>query len=466
MTEAAGFAPSRLGHGMISRIKWKGPTVSQLAPVLKRNGDSGTDPDLAFRARPIKGYRLEIASSVGSVGGGAATASRVRDFEIPGGTVVNSRSARGGVGTCGTLDFTLPGNSSERYCTNSENSTNVINSDAANARRRVRSAGMMPRKFLDRGDTGDPIFKSSYAQYNYSRVLTFRQNQFNYLKEGTRSAVPGDNLSLNNVYASNSMNPCPKLFIGAAVGNNTFTYVWVNAAAYSVTLSDGYYDVDDLRTALRSAMYANKTYYTDSITGSPVYLLDWYFDSYDRCMVIQCVATSTTIHSSVLGYGVPSGASWTIPSTTVVPQFSLGTAFARVLGAPSGAGFYPSVGVATQLVAAAYSGNTTFNGYGALAGPSFKPIYYKPNNPGYAQQGAVSASDRVARIKYEAVTDAASTFRSAYGAAAAAANAYAYSINEGRYGDKWKNFALTSTPKVDAVTGAVKCCDKFIYRAA
>jgi hypothetical protein len=63
-------------------------------------------------------------------------------------------------------------------------------------------------------------------------------------------------------------------------------------------------------------------------------------------------------------------------------------------------------------------------------------IYYKPNNFQFAQQGAVTASSLVARIKYNTMTSNTMKYRTVYGDAVA--NAMAYGIADEVYTVKSK----------------------------
>lgn len=49
---------------------------------------------------------------------------------------------------------------------------------------------------------------------------------------------------------------------------------------------------------------------------------------------------------------------------------------------------------------------------------------YKPNNEKFSQQGAVSSSSRIHRLKYDTITNNAASFKSAYGSSAANAGKY------------------------------------------
>jgi hypothetical protein len=69
-----------------------------------------------------------------------------------------------------------------------------------------------------------------------------------------------------------------------------------------------------------------------------------------------------------------------------------------------------------------YRANTI--GFCSNSSLKYVPIYYKPNNSGFGQQGAVSASSRIARKRYDTITTAANTLRTAYGKQTADALAY------------------------------------------
>jgi len=91
--------------------------------------------------------------------------------------------------------------------------------------------------------------------------------------------------------------------------------------------------------------------------------------------------------------------------------------------------------------------------------PSYVQLYYKPNNPQYAQQGAVSSSSRIARLRYNTITDNGGKFASGiYGTATA--NALAYSSRDASYTIKEKvGYPNIQTPVIKS-TGEVSCvCD-------
>lgn len=288
---------SRLNQNERPRTFWKGKTFNQIVSSVRKNTDDGEATALMFRARPIKGYRREIATK--SAGNWRAAATVGQMMDMPAATIVNSAVTDCGAGgLAAVVDFNQTTNQSERPC-GDQNSADTVTNAAINARRRVRSAGMNPNKY----NGVDSVYKSSYAQYNVARVKTFQQNQYNYLKEGEKTATPGDNLSMNNVYSSYSTGTCQP------------------------------------------------------------------------------------------------------------------------------------------------------------------PIYYKPNNPNYGVQGAVTASERILRTKYNEVTKASSNFRTTVGEAYSLANQYAYGVNNTQIANsRLKKFPPKQTPVVDALTGELKCCNTFLIK--
>jgi hypothetical protein len=89
--------------------------------------------------------------------------------------------------------------------------------------------------------------------------------------------------------------------------------------------------------------------------------------------------------------------------------------------------------------------------------PRYTPIYYKPSNPQFGVQGAVSSSDRLARKKYDTITTVGSSFRSAFGAQTANALAYGSSM----YGYTLKErtgYSMKKTPTFSKYSSEMKQC--------
>jgi hypothetical protein len=86
----------------------------------------------------------------------------------------------------------------------------------------------------------------------------------------------------------------------------------------------------------------------------------------------------------------------------------------------------------------------------------YVPVYYKPNNAKFAKQGAVDASSRLARLKYDTITDAGSKMREAYGMQTA--NALAYGVPANGYTIKDKvGYPNICTPVIKKDGTLVRC---------
>jgi hypothetical protein len=148
------------------------------------------------------------------------------------------------------------------------------------------------------------------------------------------------------------------------------------------------------------------------------------------------------------GYIKPNGATWSWTGINPVKTFFtiLNNKFADLIG------FLPGE----------YSNGANNSAFCGFILPTYVPLYYKPNNPTFAQQGAVESSSRIQRLKYNTITNGAALIRSAYGSAAA--NALAYGVSEQAYtaktaiGDKIK-----LTPIINPRNGQL-CKKRFIYR--
>jgi hypothetical protein len=113
----------------------------------------------------------------------------------------------------------------------------------------------------------------------------------------------------------------------------------------------------------------------------------------------------------------------------------------------------PGTSSATNNV---YASNTVAHCYAANGNPltsAYVPVYYKPSNSKFAQQGGVSASSNIQRKKYDTITDAGSKLQSTFGKETA--NALAYSTTDSSlYSLKQKvGFPNKQTPIFKKVTG-------------
>jgi len=125
-------------------------------------------------------------------------------------------------------------------------------------------------------------------------------------------------------------------------GNNTFSYTWFDGVEYTITIPDGYYEISDLNSYFQSIMIANTHYMTNS-AGQSIYFLEFIVNTSRYAVQINSYPLDADIQSTN-GYILPSGASWSVPTTSTLSQFNVNTsAFGEVLGYEIGS--YPDTQV-------------------------------------------------------------------------------------------------------------------------
>lgn len=121
--------------------------------------------------------------------------------------------------------------------------------------------------------------------------------------------------------------------ITSALGNNQFSYIWTNDTTYTVTITDGFYTIEQLNSYLQSIMIQNKHYLIDS-TGNYVYYLELQTNSTTYAIELR----SYILPTSQSNFTIPSG--FVFPSTSKCPQFVIpNTNIQNIFGIS--AGTYP-----------------------------------------------------------------------------------------------------------------------------
>ena len=225
---------ARLNMNEIRYFSWKGKTFTQITADIRKNivnpkNSSVLTRHAIMKPLPMKLYRKEIAS-VPLNSCNRRTSSKVFSFETPGNTIVNSKIADiSGNGYADIIDMTLPNIRGEYPGSSCDagilpDDSNLVTDNRClsaqnNARRRVRSSGMITRKFnvINNNDT----YYTNTNQYLDSRNKTFTQNTYHMLRQGNATNLPGTAATLSNVYASNTISHCK----GANVNQLTTAYV-------------------------------------------------------------------------------------------------------------------------------------------------------------------------------------------------------------------------------------------------
>lgn len=446
-----------LNFNKIPYIPWKGKTFNQITTIIQKNAaiisiGSSTQPLLEniFRSRPLKIYRREIASVNNKQCNPRQTLS-IDEMNRPNGYIISNPAYNAGL--VSTLDINLTTNKYELATPSCNTSMNCI-SQQNNALKRVRSAGMTPRKF-DQSKNNDTYYTSN-SQYLNSRNRTFQQNQFNFIRQGDPTAIPGTTAAQHNFYSANGTNHCQSYAISAVIGNNIFRYTWIDdTTTVTVTIPDGFYDLNGLVGILQQAMTSNNHYYIVNSNGSKQFLLNMAFNSFYNKIELQCFSNAKFYSSAIFNssmYSVPSGVTWNTYSNINVPKFMIPSSFSPVIG--FSAANYPASNTSMEQHIIQ---NTT-----AKIGQTYVQTHYKPNNPQFSQQGAVSSSTLTARKDFDTITTAGSSFRAPLGSAVA--NELAYGVPTPGYTLKDRiGYHDIKTPII-MPNGTMKSCSKYITR--
>ena len=438
----------------IPLISWKGQTFNQIHSSIQKNGQLMTDNPRIFAKSggPLKIYRREIASTKSSVCKNSSASLKIDIFNRPNGTI-NNTIASVVNDLVNVLSNTLPNNSCEIY---DYTNCSVVLSPAQNARNRVRSSGMIKRKFNE--DRNNDTYYTSSAQYLTSRNRTFTQNQYNYIRQGDSNATPGTSLASANVYSPQGLNHCTKYHISQ---NTTFSYSWIDNITnlLTVTIPLGYYSLDDLNRVFKQTMFTNKHYFIKGSVGNSTeyysdnisYALQFAYNNNTSVIEIQSYRVDKGVFPDAT-YTVPTGATWTNPATAgIYPQIVVAdNIFKNAIGFTAAS--YPS-----STTTSADNYKTFTSGFSPGIKPLYVKLYYKPNNPQFAQQGGVNSSDLITRKKYNSITNSTVAYRTAFGSHVA--NALAYGVPSNGYTIKDKiGFPMKKTPTFTKYSDEMKQC--------
>ena len=416
---------ARLNFNPIKYTSWKGSVFYRVSSFLKENNNNSNVLNISelMRPLPLKIYRREIASQIPKKCN-ERISLKIEELDRPSSTIVSENTpCSNGLVDVKTNDVT--------ECVSKNCNINMPDVDA---RRRVRSAGMVRKKFA--ANKNNDTYCTSSNQYLVSRNRTFTQNQYNYIRQGNSSVKPGSALSNANLYSPNGISHCKQPYISSANNNNVFSYIWIDGSTNVVTLPEGQYEINELNLAFQNVMIKNTHHFVNNSTGSYGFLLNIAYNSVTNQVILQTYPES--IYDD--GYSKPPLSSWTLPGIRSVAFVIPATNIRDIIGFSEGT--YSQSSQASNMTPHITNNYVTMN--------------YKPNNPQFGQQGAVSSSTLVARKKYDTITTVGAKMKAAYGSATA--NALAYGVSDHQYTLKDRmGYPMKKTPVVSKHTGEVSC---------
>jgi hypothetical protein len=435
-------------------VKWKhGDNVfTQISSGIKYNNPNvPQDKSAYFRALPLKVYRKEIASEIAVAN--TRTSGRIFDYDRPGGTIItNTNDCTGIKGT------QIINTSVDKGCENTDAICSVFLSAEDNARRRVRSSGMIRKQY--NANTTAPTYFTDTKQYLESRSLSYKSNSNFHVYSGDVTALAGSAGASRNIYAASSGQNCKKESL--SVGGS-FKYIWFNNISYNVIVPPGEYDVNDLNTFLEDSMANNYHYFVEEPTRRKIFPISLKYVQETGFMIVETIGFN---QSSITGYRtdvnpetLESPPLWisNIPNAPNAKNVQLSfdnagaTELYTKMGFTQGTGIIPaSNNEGLGIIVEVLNIKTAFY-------PRRKIVYYKPSNHSFATQGAVSSSDLITRRKYNTINTVAGSMRSAYGNHTA--NAIAYGVPSYGYTKKDKiGYPTKCTPTFSKYSDIMKKC--------
>jgi len=252
----------RLGLQQTSNFSWKGRTFLQVYACLNKNNvsyDEDANPQLFLKTLPMKLYRREITSSHKPSFSNNRISQSIRlNIDTPSGTIPSSQQCTDTM----TIDMIYNESKTAHPCNEcdvsfreeSQSSSKYLSSlsQQDNARRRVRSSGMVRPRY---NNSGKPDSYDSAHQYMYSRNRTYQQNQY------TNIRVPST-VDTSNKYSSNTVSYCEDPshnFFEVYYKPNNAKYSSQGAVSSSSQLLRRKYDtITDVGNKMRTA-FGNQT---------------------------------------------------------------------------------------------------------------------------------------------------------------------------------------------------------------
>ena len=432
-------------------VNWKhvDNTFTQISSGIKFNKpDVTTDKSAYFRALPLKLYRREIVTDTAV--SNPRTSGRIFDFDRPGGTITTDTNDCIGIKSTQIINTSV-----DKGC---DENCSVFLSAEDNARRRVRSSGMIIKKY--NANTTAPSYFTDTKQYLESRSLSYKSNSNFHVYSGDVTSSAGSSGASQNIYTSSSGQNCKKENLST---EGSFKYIWFDDISYNVVIPAGEYDVNDLNNILHTTMANNYHYFVEEPTQRKIFPISLKYTQEDGYMVLEAIGYNK---SSITNYTGPvdpikleNPPSWFAyipdsPSTKNVQLWfdnTSSTELYKKMGSVILTHKLPAINtIGLGITQEAFNTKTAFY-------PKRKIVYYKPSNHGFSTQGAVSSSDLITRRKYNTINTVAGSMRSAYGDHTA--SAVAYGVPSYGYTKKDKiGYPMKKTPTFSKYSDIMKKC--------
>lgn len=172
---------------------------------------------------------------------------------------------------------------------------------------------------------------------NSSNYVSGTYNTYTYTLPVDTKFNDGDTVGVASIAIYNST-----FNITSARGNNTIQIIWNanSTTTYTLTIPDGYYSVSDLNYYIQSYCITNNLYMTSNSGANNIYFVELLTNAPRYSVQLNCFPLPTSAQATTLGYSLPSGATWSLPSSASTPQVVVSSSFNNLIGFSTGT--YPS----------------------------------------------------------------------------------------------------------------------------
>ena len=125
--------------------------------------------------------------------------------------------------------------------------------------------------------------------------------------------------------------------ITQAYNNNTFSITWIDGTVYQFTIPDGYYEIDDINSYITYAMIQKGLYCNSSSQNVQVVtFIQLLVNATQYGSQLNMYPLPTALQATVLGYTIPTSATWVFPVTTKCPSITFSANFGSLFGFKDG----------------------------------------------------------------------------------------------------------------------------------
>lgn len=125
--------------------------------------------------------------------------------------------------------------------------------------------------------------------------------------------------------------------ISSSYGNNKFTITWIDNSTWNFTIPDGNYSIAQINEYISYVLYQNKLYCTNTSNSTQASVnLEIVVNPTLYGSQINAYPILTSANATASGLAVPSGASWSFPTTAKCPSITFTSGFGSLFGFSAG----------------------------------------------------------------------------------------------------------------------------------